>query len=58
MINNYPDSTIKVFLFDVDSVTADVIASHNYRRMEFKARELDSLGWCVRADEPVEESVR
>lgn len=57
-INKSPDSTLKVYLFDVDSVTAGVIASRHYRRLEFKARELDSLGWCVRVDEAVEESVR
>ncbi len=46
-INGSKDSTLYVFIFGNDSITDEVIANRQYKRLGYKVKDLDLLNWVV-----------
>lgn len=41
------DSTLHIFIFNTDKLTDSLIKKRDYKRLDFKIKELDSLKWRV-----------
>ena len=45
--NKSQDSTLYIFVFNVSQLNDSIIGKHKYERMDFKVKDLDSIGWTV-----------
>ena len=47
-INNHSnDSTLYIFIFSTDKITDKVIKNRNYKRFDYKVKDLEALDWKI-----------
>lgn len=45
--NESNDSTLHIFVFKINKLNNIIIRNHNYKRLDFRVKDLDSLKWRV-----------
>ena len=45
--NDSSDSTLHIFIFKTDKITDDIINNHQFKRLDYKIKDLETLKWTI-----------